>query len=107
MMEEQQACWRRKDVEAFEFVLADARGRWFLARLLEVTGALKPEYLDASSGEALLLGEGRRRAGIDCRRLVEGLPEGMYVLRQMEQEHEDFVQYVKAMGGYMDGDHDV
>ena len=103
MTEAQQDCWRRKDVEAFEFVLADARGRWFLARLLEVTGALRPAYLDASSREALLLGEGRRRAGIDCRRLVGELPQGVYVLRQMEQEHEDFVQYVKAMGGHTDG----
>ena len=83
-----------RDEAALKYVLASPDGRWFISRLLQschvfsALGVYRTDGTVAMDTNAMLLQEGERRVGLNVRRNIIALTDGMNMLHTMEREAE-------------------
>lgn len=83
-----------RDEAALRYILASPDGRWFVSRLLQschiysALGVYRADGTSVMDTNAMLLQEGERRVGLNIRRNILSLSDGIEVMHQMELETE-------------------
>ena len=95
-LEDIQAALTQKDVEAYKFMLSDARGRWFVQRLFDFCGLNKDVFNKDTS--SMCYNNGIRRVALTIHQKIDFLlgDEGISLRQQAERES---TEYIKKIGG--------